>query len=573
MMKTNLLSVSRKKMIFIVLSIAFLQFILVILEFHFLKQSFSGDEVYSYATSNSCESMSPLVDMDGTLHINEWLTSDQLLHSVVVSENEILAYRHIDEILRDDAHPPLYFYMLHFFSSFFIGRFSWIPAIIINSVSIFIGQIFFYRLFLLISSNRFQSLLAMLFFGCTTAMVNMMTFARNYTLLTSFTVIFTFYIFKSMQQRSKGENPNRSVVLAALFLYLAALTQYLSVLFGFFVTLFVCIYYLIKKDYQFMLKSGLAMTASICLMILSFPHVIHQLTIDQTSMENAANYPYPLELRVSVFVLFNELFGIKTPVYSSMISFWIFWGIIAIIVIYSVIRFLFRTDSWFIHFQNTICDILKDTIKKAKNQMIFQYGSLLLAVTAMVLVISYKFKMYFYYPISNRYLFLLFPYVVILVLLPLFMLLRKSIFQIILVVGLSCLSLVAGKKTNIDTSEMSIKEATDTFYDSDVMVVVPNHYAVNSSLLYFEKSNQVFYTTQKTFYENKDWFIHGLSNDKPLYLMYYWSSYDNKTTKSDMDDLLVDLEKSGITTINDSPKNHGAKLIAGINGHVLIRLR
>ena len=120
---------------------------------------------------------------------------------------------------------------------------------------------------------------------------------------------------------------------------------------------------------------------------------------------------------------------------------------------------------------------------------------------------------------------------------------------------------------------MSIKEATDTFYDSDVMVVVPNHYAVNSSLLYFEKSNQVFYTTQKTFYENKDWFIHGLSNDKPLYLMYYWSSYDNKTTKSDMDDLLVDLEKSGITTINDSPKNHGAKLIAGINGHVLIRLR
>ena len=115
MMKTNLLSVSRKKMIFIVLSIAFLQFILVILEFHFLKQSFSGDEVYSYATSNSCESMSPLVDMDGTLHINEWLTSDQLLHSVVVSENEILAYRHIDEILRDDAH-PLSIFICYIFS-------------------------------------------------------------------------------------------------------------------------------------------------------------------------------------------------------------------------------------------------------------------------------------------------------------------------------------------------------------------------------------------------------------------------------------------------------------------------
>ncbi len=573
MKRPELFNFSKKKMLAVIAAIAMIQLVLLVLGFCFLKKGYSGDELYSYATADSGQSMNPLIDMDGTLHFNEWITSERIFQALTVSKDEVFAYGHINEILENDAHPPLYFYLLHFFCSFFIGRFSWIPSIIINSVSILAGQIFFYRLFLLISKDRFQSVIAMLFFGCTTSVINMMTFTRNYTLLTALTLIFTFYIFRSIWQRSVNKDNTKSVVLAAVFLYLAALTQYLSILFGFFITLAVCIYYLSKKDIRMMLKTGLSMTASIALMILSFREVIHQLSIDQTSMENASDYPFFLELRISVHILFNEIFGISTPVQPTMIWFWLFWGIGAILIIYLIMSFVFRSDGWFIRFQNRCKRIMKAVLKRMRNLQIYQYLSILVAVTASVLIISYKFKMYFYYPNSNRYLFILYPYAAILFLVPVFFILRKNIFRIIAVIGLSCLSILFGTKTNTGSSQMTMQEITETLADSDVMILVPNHYSSNDSILYMEKCDRVFYTTGDSFYENRDSFFHGLSDGRPLYLLYYWPAYANESTNSDMLKVLKDLKENGATTINDSAEYHGAQPVAGLSGHVLLRLR
>ncbi|MCR5650727.1 MAG: hypothetical protein K6F86_06040 [Lachnospiraceae bacterium] len=539
-----------------------------------MKKGFAGDEVYSYATANSSEAMSPLVDMDGTLHINEWLTPGRLFQAVVVSEDEVFNYAHINEILRYDAHPPLYFYILHFLCSFFINSFSWIPSIIINSLSIFVGQIFFYRLFLLLSENRLRSLLAMIFFGSTTAIINLMTFARNYTLQTSLTLIFLYYIFKAMRQHSLNEKTSRSILFAALFLYLASLTQYLSVLFGFFVTLSICIYYLFKKDIRFLLNIGLSMTGAIVLMIMSFHHVINQLMSDQTAMENATDFPYPLEIRISIHILFDEIFGIKTPVSPTMLFFWIFWGFATVFVICLILWFLFRADEWFISLHSKLRKNLNHVIFKLKKQRVVQYFILLFSVTILILIISYKFKMYFYHPNSNRYLFFLYPYAAIIFLVPVFALFKFNLINALLIIGLSCSSLIYGTKTNIGPSELPMREAIETFTDSDVLVFTPDHYTANASTFYLEKCNQVFYTTKGTFFDNKDTFKIGLSKNKPLYLLYFWPAYNNQNAKSELFDLLKVLQENGITTMDvEGKNNHGAQLIAGVGGHVLLRLR
>lgn len=569
----NLSGMSRKKTAAIVISIALLQLVFLIWEFCLLKSSYSGDEIYSYATANSGQSMNPIIDMDGTFHINEWLTSDRLFQAVTVSRDEVFDYDQIVKILRDDAHPPLYFFLLHFFCTFFIGRFSWIPSIIINSVAIFTGQIFFYRLFLLLSKNRFRSVIAMLFFGFTTAVINMMTFARNYTLLTALTLIFTFYIFRSMQQYSSRKNNTKSILLAALFLYLAAMTQYLSVLFGFFITLSVCIYYFVRKDLKSMFKTGLSMTGSIVLMMVTFHDVFHQLAIDQTSMESATDYPFRLELRVAVHILFNEIFGINTPVYPTMLLFWLFWGLVGVMLICLIMGFLFRSDIWFIRIRDKIRDMMKSVLHRLNDQLAFQYFSLLFTVIVLVAVISYNFKMYFFYPNSNRYLFMLYPYVVIIFLLPVLYIVKNDIVRMLLIIALSCMSLLYGRKTNIYSFQMTMKEAADTIEGSDVMVFIPGYYVVNNSLLYMEKCDRVFYTTKDTFRDDSDIFVSGLSDDKPLYMMYYWPAYNNETTDSDLQDMLKFLKESGITTVSDNPQNHGAELIAGVGGHLLIKLR
>ena len=573
MKKIDLSGFSRKKTCLIVLSIALLQLAFLIFQFCLIKTGYSGDEVYSYATADSSQAINPVMDTDGTLHFNEWLTSEQLFQAVTVSKTEVFDYGHINEILRDDAHPPLYFYLLHFFCTFFSGRFSWLPSVIINSVSIFIGQVFFYRLFLLLSNDRFRSVIAMVFFGFTTSVINMMTFARNYTLLTALTMVFTFYIFRSVRQYASDRNNIKSVALAAIFLYLAAMTQYLSVLYGFFVTFSVCVYYLSKKDIKNLLRTGLFMTGSIALMILSFREVIHQLGADQTSMESATEYPYLLELRVSFHILVNEIFGLKPSVYPTMTSFWIIWGIIGVSVIMLIMSFLFRTDKWFINIKNKTRDLLRSVPSKLKNLRSFQYFSLLLSIILFVLITSYRFKMFFYYPNSNRYLFIIYPYVAIIFLIPLFIILKKHILQIAAVIVLCCMSLLFGRKTNVGSSEMKMKEATALFAGSDVLVFVPGYPFVNNSVLYLRDSDKVFYTTIDSFPENKDSFISGLSDDKTLYMLYCWPSFDNGNSNEDMLSMLRILKSSGMITADESEQYFGAEPIAGIGGHVLFRLQ
>ena len=566
-------NISRKKMIIIVLTIAFVQFLAVILEFCLLKDDFLGDEIYSYATSNSDQTMNPILDDDGTLHIDEWLTPEQVYRSIVVSKDDLFSYGNINRILESDAHPPLYFYLLHFFSSFFIGEFSWIPAIIINSLSILVGQIFFYRLFLLISKSRFHSLLGMIFFGFSSAVINMMTFARNYTLMTALTLIYTFYIFRSVYQRSMGENTTKSVVLAAVFLYLASLTQYLSVVFGFCITLLICIRYLIKKDFKVMLKTGLFMTGGIALMILSFHYVLHQLTSDQTAMDNATAFPFSFEIRIAIHILFNELFGINTNVYPSMATFWIFWGIVGIAILCLICGFLFRTDEWFKSILVRLKEMGKSIIKRLNSPQSFLYFLLLITTIILVMIISYQFKMYFYYPYSDRYLFILYPYVAMIVLIPIFKIIRIKYLNIVAIICLITLSLIIGKKPYFGFSEMSIKNVSETLAGSDVVIFVPNHHTAIKSTLYLKDCDKIFYTTEEYFYDNIEYFIQGLSKDKPLYMLYYWPTYNNADTNSKLLILLKDLENASITTLNDNRKNYGAKPIAGINGHALFRLR
>ena len=496
------------------------------------------------------------------------------MQSIIVSKDEIFNYRHINEILETDAHPPLYFYLLHFFSSFFIGRFSWVPSIIINSLSVFFMLIFFYRLFLLLCENRYRSMLAMIFFGLTSGVINMMAFSRNYAIMTAFTVIFTYYLFDSMKQHKSNNNYPKSLVFASLFLYLAAMSQYLSIVFAFILTLLVCIYYLFKKDIKYMLEVGLSMAASILLLLITFHYVIHQLMSDQTSMEFAENYPFLYELRISVNIIFTELFGIKTPVHSTMITFWIFWGIIGLIIICLLAAFIFRSEAWFIKFKGSAKKRLRNLYASLKNQRTFQYIALLITTVALICIISYKFRIYYFYPYSDRYLFILYPFVVILLFIPVFKFLKNKYLNSVLIITLLVSSLFIGLKPYIQTLKLSVTDVNDILTDSDIIVCSQNHYSgVILSLLYLNGSNKTFFTTDYSYEDNIDEIKTGLSNTTPSYMLYLWPTYTDKDVNAELLNMLKTFQDTRITTIKDEPKNYGAKLIDGVGSFVIIQLR
>ena len=139
-----------------------------------------------------------------------------------------------------------------------------------------------------------------------------------------------------------------------------------------------------------MFAIGLSMSLSILLMIASFHHVIYQLANDQTSMEMSESYPFLLELRITIRIIFHELFGIKTPVQATMISFWLFWGCIMIVGIYLILRFLFRADQWFIELRKKTLYFITSYLPKKESLRLFQYFSLLSAVLILILIIAYN---------------------------------------------------------------------------------------------------------------------------------------------------------------------------------------
>lgn len=561
-----------KKMTFIVSLLAALVSVIMIIVFFTLKKGYFCDEIYSYSTANSSGSMSPLIDFDNTLHIDKWYTADELLQSVYVSKEELFNYRHINEQLAEDAHPPLYFYMLHFLSSFTPGQFSWIPSVIINAFSVFFMLIFFYRLVFLLSGSRFKSLLSMIFFSGTSAMISLMTFSRNYTMMTAFIVIFTWFLFNSMKLHNAGEKYRRDLAFASFFLFLTIYTQYIALVFIFILVFLSFIYYLIKKDIVFSLQLVLFSLLPAGLFIIVFPEIFAQLSIDQTAVDNAAAYPYALELRTTLHILFSEVFGINTPMRPTMIFFWIFWTFIALVMLVILIRFLFRNDNWYKNISKKITGHFHDILPHIKSLAFYQYLFILLSVIFSVFIISKLFKIYYYYPSSDRYLFLLFPFCAILVLLPLMMLVRKDFLQIILVVILMICSLTFGNKFYLYEKSMPVQEVSEALSDSDVLLYGTNHLAIVSTLLHVKDSNRVYVTTSSSFDKIK--FTGELSDDAPLFMIYEWPSFSLLDEQQNFTNTLKAFEESKITTLGSGDREYyNSKIVGSFSNFIVVRLR
>jgi len=88
------------------------------------KNGYHNDEIFTYILSNS-------YDADRISHdrkvMDSWNEGSYLDKYVVVDENERFAYGAVKHNNSQDAHPPLYYYLIHTISSFVPGVYSkWI---------------------------------------------------------------------------------------------------------------------------------------------------------------------------------------------------------------------------------------------------------------------------------------------------------------------------------------------------------------------------------------------------------------------------------------------------------------
>jgi len=191
-----------------------------------------------------------------------------------------------------------------------------------------------------------------------------------------------------------------------------------------------------------------------------------------------------LQLRMGIHVIMNGLFGVFTPIFASMLPFYLLWFTIGFAILYSIVLFLFRKDEWFKLIRIRVRMIIAGTLRKLIPHLQILLP-VILSCIIILLIYARKLLLYYYHYESVRYLFIFTPFIALTVLIVLFELFRwqriKGMITMVMIVtsllfGNKCF--MGGRNVTVDLSEESsgadvvvVEKSTATFifHIADIM--------------------------------------------------------------------------------------------------------
>ena len=156
------------------------------------KCNFHVDEYFTYGLANNRGAIHPVLE-DGTVYSGD----DIFLEYLAPDDSECFDYSIIRENISQDAHPPLYYTLIHTICSFFPDSYSKWEGLILNFLLLLLIDGLVYFLANCLLHNRKMALVLTAAYGFCALCVSMVLFIRMYTLMTVFTLavtlLFTFY--------------------------------------------------------------------------------------------------------------------------------------------------------------------------------------------------------------------------------------------------------------------------------------------------------------------------------------------------------------------------------------------
>ena len=266
---------SNKASVIILILILIVQLTSLVM-FGFEKEGFHIDEIYTYILSNSYDASRISSD---TKAMTSWNDGEYFDKFVTVDEGEGFSYDKVKYNNGLDAHPPLYYYIIHTISSVFRGDFNKWTGLLFNYI-LFIGiQIILYLLTVKITNNNFCGVAAVALNGGLTAIMDMMLFIRMYPLLTFFSILFVYvHYFIYLNPKKK-----RLYVFSAVITFLGIYTQYYFAFLAFFVAAVCCLWLLKSRNYKMLILYSLLMLASVAIIFIIYPAAISQISGSETN--------------------------------------------------------------------------------------------------------------------------------------------------------------------------------------------------------------------------------------------------------------------------------------------------
>ncbi len=257
--------------------------LLCVLYFGHAKQGYFVDELWSYGLANSY--YHPHVYSDNALE-GTWVSGDYFREYLEVLPNQRFRYGSVLFNQKNDAHPPLFYMVLHTISSLFPDTFSKWYGILPNIFYFLMSILVLYRLSRRLFKNEWLALSVVVAYGFSAGAISNVIYIRMYMLLSLWiTAFLELHVRWLLEKHIRSRDLIRLMVIA----YLGCMTHYYFFIVAFLSASFFAVYLLAGKKIVDAFRYCIAMVLNLFWIAVTFPTAYKKLFFDQRGSEAVQN--------------------------------------------------------------------------------------------------------------------------------------------------------------------------------------------------------------------------------------------------------------------------------------------
>ncbi len=253
-----------------------------------------------------------------------WKTKQEAIEYLTIQQQDILSLFSIYYNQSRDSHPPLFYFIVHIVSIFFLGNFSKYIIFIIN-ISLFICCLIIIRKIFRLFNREILVFPTVILYGLSIGAVSTVIFQRMYMLLTFFIIYYTYINMYIVKNDFNIDKKTKTKLIITIIL--GFLSQYYFCIYALFMFVIMQITMLIKKKKNNCKILLLSYIKSACIGVLVFPASIYHIFFSYRGISNISNQ-YDI----------CDFFNILCESYSCNILLGVFIVIIIIIVSVNILK-------------------------------------------------------------------------------------------------------------------------------------------------------------------------------------------------------------------------------------------
>ena len=300
----------------------------------------------------------------------KWKTSEEAKEYVTVQKDNIFNYTRIYYNQAKDVHPPLFYYLVHTVSIFWINKFSKYIIFCINLLFFILTCYIIKKIFDTLEKKELI-LPTIILYGFSMGAISTVIFQRMYMMLTFFIILLLY--LNLVFYKNKCNISKKLMVEFFITILMGFLTQYHFCIYAVSIAFVMCCILLSKKEYKKTLKYVMQYIISALVGIILFPYSINHIFFSYRGFgATSSTKTFIIKLK-EFFSLLSYSFSLPKFILSSILL------IILINAIYSIISIIKKMNI----------KMISENSKKFENLELnkFNFSNIIIAIPSIIFFI------------------------------------------------------------------------------------------------------------------------------------------------------------------------------------------